>query len=178
MNTKILVPAVLVAGLSLAAVGTYAATSTTTTPGSTMNQTTRGPGFGKGGHMMANLTDAEKTALESMTDEQKKAWFETKRTEMEARHDAREAVIDKLLAGTALSATEETTRQEIIKERAERKAQKEKMDAIRAKVEAGTALTAEEQDLVDSMPRGGHGKGGKGFGMKSRTSTTAPATAQ
>jgi hypothetical protein len=43
------------------------------------------------------LTDEEKTKLESMTDEEKKAFFETKRTELEAKQEAKEAVIDKLL---------------------------------------------------------------------------------
>ena len=67
--------------------------------------------------------------------------------------DAHEVVVDKLLAGTALTADEEKIRAEIITQRAERKVQKEKMDAIRAKLAAGTALTTEEQALVDSMPR-------------------------
>jgi hypothetical protein len=84
---------------------------------------------------------------------ERQAFFEKKRTEMEAKRDAHEIVIDKLLAGTALTADEEKIRGEIITQRAERKAQREKMDAIRAKVQAGTTLTSEEQAIVDSMPR-------------------------
>ena len=96
--------------------------------------------------------------------------METKRLELEAKFEARETVIDKLLAGTTLTATEETLRQEIIKERAEQKtkraemkAQKEKIKAILEKKKAGTTLTAEEQALLDSSwkQHGGRDKGGK-----------------
>ena len=49
--------------------------------------------------MMNNaLTDEEKTALESMTDEEKQTFFETKRAQQKAKMEARESVIDKLLA--------------------------------------------------------------------------------
>lgn len=109
--------------------------------------------------MLSVLTDAEKTALESMSLTEKQAFFEKKRTEMEAKRDAYEAVIDKLLAGTALTSEEEAIRQEIVKHRAERKAHRATMETIRTKLQAGTALTAEEQAIVDSMPK--HGKGGK-----------------
>jgi len=47
---------------------------------------------------MHDLTAEEKTALESMTTEEKKAFFEAKKTEMQAKREAHEAVIDKLLA--------------------------------------------------------------------------------
>jgi hypothetical protein len=46
---------------------------------------------------MEKLTDEEKTKLQSMSDTEKKAFFETKRTEAEAKQQAKEAVIDKLL---------------------------------------------------------------------------------
>jgi hypothetical protein len=46
---------------------------------------------------MNKLTDAEKESLKTMTDEQKKAFFEKKRAEMEAKRDSHEAVIDKLI---------------------------------------------------------------------------------
>jgi len=48
--------------------------------------------------MENELTTDEKTSLESMTDTQKKEFFDKKRTENEAKFDAREAVIDKLLS--------------------------------------------------------------------------------
>ena len=111
---------------------------------------------GIGGHrggMMDSLTEAEMTALSSMTVTERQAFFEKKRTEMEATRKAHETVIDKLLAGTTLTAEEETIRAEIIKNRAERTAQREKMDTIRTKLQAGTTLTAEEQTLLDSMPK-------------------------
>jgi Spy/CpxP family protein refolding chaperone len=157
MKTKILVPALIVAGLSVAVASTFAATGTET-PSSSAPKQVQGFGFGgmgghRGGHMLSELTDAEKTTLESMSATEKQAFFEKKRAEMEAKHDAREAVVDKLLAGTALTADEEVIRQAIIKERAERKAERAKMEAIRSKLQAGTTLTTEEQALVDSMPR-------------------------
>ena len=121
------------------------------------------------GGMMTELTDAEKTALSSMSDSEKQAFFEKKRAEMEAKRDAHEAVIDKLLAGTALTTDEETVRQEIIKDRADMKAKRAEMDANRTKMEAiiakqksGTTLTSDEQALLDSMPKmeGHRGRGG------------------
>ncbi len=78
---------------------------------------------------MTQLTDAEKTALANMTSDQKKAFFDAKITEVKAKAEAKETVIDKLLAGTALTADEEILRQEIIKDRAAMKAQKTAMDA-------------------------------------------------
>lgn len=134
-----------------------------------------------GGHMgpMQELTDAEKTALESMTDTEKQAFFDKKRAEAETKRDAREAVIDKLLAGTTLTTDEETLRKEIITERAERKAKqaemKAKMDQIKAimdKKKAGTTLTTEEQALLDSMPKM-DGKGGKRGGPGKQAVTTS-----
>lgn len=112
---------------------------------------------------MINLTEAEKTSLTSMTDTQKKEFFTKKKAESEAKKTAQEAVIDKLLAGTALTADEEKIRQEIIAERAERQAKKTERAAERAKIQTiidkqktGTMLAAEEQTLLDqSKNRGG-----------------------
>lgn len=121
---------------------------------------------------MSQMTDAEKTAFEAMSDADKKTYMEKKHAEMEAKRDAQEAVIDKPLAGTALTADEETLRQTIITERtamkakrAEMKAQMEKLKAILDKKSAGTTLTAEEQTLLNSMPKMG-GREGKGGHMK------------
>jgi hypothetical protein len=54
---------------------------------------------------MNNLTDEEKISLETMSDEDKKEFFEAKKTEQQAakveqkaQRDSREAVIDSLLA--------------------------------------------------------------------------------
>lgn len=69
------------------------------------------------------LTTEEKTALESMTNDEKKAFFDAKKVELTAKRDAREGVIDKLLAWQTLTADEEVVRAEIIKERADRKAE-------------------------------------------------------
>jgi hypothetical protein len=47
---------------------------------------------------MENLTDAEKTSLESMTQVEKKAFFEQKMQAQKLEMDAKDNVIDKLLA--------------------------------------------------------------------------------
>ena len=178
MKKSILIP-VAIATIGLTGVSVFAATNTTTSTASTPQHMLEGRG-GHGGKMMTELTDAEKTALTTMTTEQKQAFLAQKRAEMEARRTAHETVIDKLLAGQALTAQEETTRQEIIKERAERKtemtarkAQLEKLKTVLEKQKAGTTLTADEQTLLDSMPHRGEWKGhGLGYKMKSLSNRT------
>lgn len=68
------------------------------------------------------LTDEEKVALESMTDDEKKVFLETKKEEIKQLRDSEESVIDKLLAGETLTQEEDVIRNELIKKRAERKA--------------------------------------------------------
>lgn len=120
-----------------------------------------------------HLTDAEKIALESMSDEEKKTFFDTKKSEMKAERESHRNVIDKLLAGETLTAEEETIRAEIIKKRAERKAQMEerkaKMETVKTLVEkekSGQTLTSDEQATLDEMKerRRGHKEGKSGFG--------------
>jgi len=123
-----------------------------------------GPNGGKGGKMgfdgfgkragFANLTDEEKTALESMTDIEKKAFFDQKKTEMEAQRTAEKAVIDKLIAGETLTADEEATRLELVNKFAdENNKQTERRDGgdIIAKLVAGDTLTADEQAQLAQM---------------------------
>lgn len=81
-----------------------------------------------------------------------------KMIENKAKQEARENLIDKLLAGQTLTSDEETIRAEIIKERAEMKAKKAEIEAKMAKMKtimekkkAGTTLTTEEQAVLDSM---------------------------
>lgn len=81
-------------------------------------------GRGDKGGFINDLTTEEKSALESMTNDEKKAFFETKKAENDAKRTAHENVIDKLLSWEKLTAEEEVVRTEIIKERAERKANK------------------------------------------------------
>lgn len=101
-----------------------------------------------------NLTDAEKTALESMTDTEKQAFFDKKRTENEAKMEARDAVIDKLLDWTVLTDADKVIVEEIKKDRAEAKAQKAEMKEIRTLMEkqkAWTTLTSDEQAKIDAF---------------------------
>lgn len=155
-----------VVGASLISTSIYAAASTNTNA-SKMTHGMEHFGMKMGGKgPMAQMTDAEKTAFEAMSDTEKQIYMEKKRTEMEAKRDAHEVVIDKLLAGTALTADEETLGKTIITERAERKVKQAEMEANRTKIQAilekkkaGTTLTADEQTLLGSMPKmGKHGR--------------------
>nr|MDD3720668.1 hypothetical protein [Candidatus Gracilibacteria bacterium] len=178
-NKKILVglliATVTTAGLSYSYAADNSSSGSTT---ETKNEFRKMHSFGSGGTNVegfkrgfngVELTDAEKTALQSMTAEQKKAFFENKMTTEKAKRDAKETVIDKLLAGQSLTADEETIRQEIIKERADRKTQMQeretKFQAIRAVLEKnknGETLTADEQAMLDNLKDNNHGKGGFG----------------
>ena len=99
-----------------------------------------------------NLTAEEKTSLESMSNEEKKAFFESKMTQQKAKMEYKENVIDKVLAWENLTTDEQTIKAEIIAQRADRKVkmqeQQAKMEAIKAileKKKAGETLTADEK---------------------------------
>ncbi len=176
-----------VVGASLIGTSIYAATSTNTNA-SKMTHDMEHFGMKMGGkRSMAQMTEAEKTAFEAMSDTERRKYMEKKHTEMVAKRDAHEALIDKLLAGQVLTADEETLRKTIITERAERKVKQAEMEANRTKIQAilekkmtGTTLTADEQTLLESMPKmGGHGgmkgmmRGGNRQAPTSSTSTSA-----
>lgn len=101
-----------------------------------------------------NLTDEEKTQLESMTDEQKQAFFEAKRQEQEVKMEAREVVIDKLLNGETLTDEQKVIVEEIKAQRAEHKAKKAEMESVRVlfeKVKNGETLSSDEQTKLDEF---------------------------
>ncbi len=178
MKKSIIITSAIIAGVGFLAASTFAATSTGTMKNKfRSNSTYTGQSFawnmggGRGMEMSwpmgKNLTTAEKTAFDVMTPTEKQAFLEKRRVENQAKHDTHEIVIDKLLAGTALTPTEEVLKQEIIKNRAEMKANKVKMDSIIAKKQAGTTLTTEEQAFLNTLPKMGgkgmkewHGNGG------------------
>lgn len=108
-------------------------------------------GFGKR-KWLKNLTDAEKLALESMSDEEKQVFFEAKKAEKKAQKEVRKAVVDKLIAGESLSSSEEDIRLEALAKIEERSGKKSKPGAdIIAKVLAGDELTADEQAELIQM---------------------------
>ena len=74
------------------------------------------------GKMGKHLTDDEKTALESMSDDAKKTFFDAKKAEKTAQKQANKSVIDSLIAGETLSADQETTKATMIAKIAERSA--------------------------------------------------------
>ncbi len=105
-----------------------------------------------------DLTDAEKTALATMTDTEKQTFFETKMAEQKSKMTAHENVIDKVLAWSTLTSEEETIKQEIIKERADRKSKMAEMESkmseikpILEKKKAWTTLTSDEQTKLDAF---------------------------
>lgn len=104
------------------------------------------------------LTDEEKTKLQSMTDSEKQAFFEQKRTETESKIEAREAVMDKLLNWETLTDSDKVIVEEIKTQRAEAKKQREEMRAkmeeikpILEKKKAWTTLTTDEQTKLDEF---------------------------
>ena len=129
---------------------------------------------------MIKLTDEEKTALSSMTDDEKKTFFETKRQEAQALADAKEAVIDKLIAGETLTDSEKVTLETIKTERAEAKAKKAEMEEIRTileKQKAGTTLTTDEQAKLTAF-EASHPKMDKKFDKDSTTDSGSTTTAE
>lgn len=117
-------------------------------------------GWGKGGNKgMKNLTDEEKTALEAMSDEDKKVFFETKKEERKVEMEAKKAVMDKILAWTTLSSTEEATRLEIVAKMNEKEANTEgkkrgwnnESVGIMKKLVNLEELTAEEKTTLTEM---------------------------
>lgn len=117
-------------------------------------------GFSHGfGFKINELTTEEKTKLESMTEEQRKEFFETKKLEIQAKIESHEIVIDKLLAWQPLNSDEEKIRTEIIKQRAEMKVKKQEMEEFRNLMEKQRnweTLTSDEQtklnDFKSNMP--------------------------
>lgn len=106
------------------------------------------------GFKINELTTEEKTKLESMTDDEKKAFFESKKLEIQAKIESHENVIDKLLAGQTLSSDEEKIRAEIIKQRAEMKLKKQEMEEIKNlinKQRNWETLTTDEQTKFDEF---------------------------
>lgn len=110
-------------------------------------------GFGKRSGF-GNLTEEEKTALESMSDEEKQAFFEEKKAQMQAERQAEKAVIDKLIGGESLTADEEALRLELLakfeSEDTDGKDRRGGGDII-AKLLAGDELTDEEQTQLEQM---------------------------
>ncbi|NCP77569.1 hypothetical protein GW819_04175 [Candidatus Gracilibacteria bacterium] len=184
MKTKILV-GIAIATLVTAGTLTYAASSTGT--GNVLNNVFRGMhltgtggfnkefrgmtegkdkigGFGMRGFggvaAMSGLTDTEKTQLATMTNTEKQAFFQAKMTEQKALRDAKEAVIDKLINGEALTdaekvtlATIKTERATMKVERVAREAQMTEIKPILEKVRAGTTLTTDEQAKLDAFKK-------------------------
>lgn len=120
--------------------------------------------FGRGNHFKwgkfkDNLTDAEKTALATMTDEQKTAFYAKKKEDQKvimeqemAKRELKEWVIDTLLAGWTLTPEQQILKTEIIKERADRKIQMEQrktqmneIKTIMEKKKNWETLTTEEE---------------------------------
>lgn len=163
-----------VTAVSLLGAQAFAAetTPTATSPANTQSAPIMGmKGMHGGPH--AQLTDTEKTALESMSETEKKAFFEKKMTEQRAKMDARDAVIDKLLNGESLTDADKAIVAEIKAERVKMKEMRSKMDAIRTKLQNNETLTADEQAIVDAHKKGSKGsmKDGK-RGQKPSSQTT------
>jgi len=101
-----------------------------------------------------NLTTEEQKALETMTDAQKKEFFDKKRAEAKVQMEARENVMNKILSWETLTSDEQKIKDEIVKQRAEIKTKKQDMEEIRTimqKQRNGETLTTEEQTKLDTF---------------------------
>jgi hypothetical protein len=110
-------------------------------------------GFGKR-KGFNHLTDEEITAVASMSDDEKKAFFDAKKIKMKAEMEAHKAVIDKLILGETLTADEEAIRLEILThfedENNYHSMRRDGGDII-AKLVAGDELTQEDQTELADM---------------------------
>jgi hypothetical protein len=105
----------------------------------------------KGG---GKLSDEEKAELETMSDEEKKAFFEAKKADMNAQKQAKSDMMAALIAGDTLSAEQETMRAELLTKLETRVSEgKETREgtAVIVKILAGDVLTADEQIILDEM---------------------------
>lgn len=105
----------------------------------------------KGG---GKLSDEEKAELETMSDEEKKAFFEAKKADMNAQKQAKRDMMAALIAGDTLSADQETIRAELLTKLETRVSEgKETREetAVIIKILAGDALAADEQIILDEM---------------------------
>lgn len=108
-----------------------------------------------GWKMGKNLTDEEKTALESMNDEDKKAFFETKKAEAKEKKEASKAIIEKIIAWTTLTSDEEVTRLEIVakmetkEQKSERKSKRSNSDIFKKVINLETLTDEEKETLLE-----------------------------
>jgi len=175
MNNKLL-SAVLIAGIT--ATGFAGLSSANDDTQVTTEKTIKEQGFkwakfgNNGPRGMHAISDEDKTLIESMSDDEKKSYFESKKEEAKIEIELKESVIDNLLAGNTLTAEQEEVRAEMVTERAEQKEKKlemkEKMEEMKAKMEevkiimekkqAGEELTQEEEETLTSLKSQNKGK--------------------
>jgi len=107
-----------------------------------------------------SLTDAEKLSLESMSDDEKKAFFTGKKEEKAAEREVTQAIMSKLFNGEDITVDERATLQAKQAEheakhadKPERTENSEKAGykAVVAKLIAGENLTADEQTVLDEI---------------------------
>lgn len=96
------------------------------------------------------LTDEEKAELESMSDEERQAFFEAKKEEMKAKKQAAKTLIDTLIAGGALTSEQETLRAEMLEKIAEHGGKRDNAPVIE-KLLKGEQLTDEDRAVIEEM---------------------------
>lgn len=108
--------------------------------------------------MLNNLTTEEQKALKTMTDEQKKAFFEKKKQDRQIEMESHRNVINKLIDGVALTSDEQVVLQDIKKIRddrkqamAERQTLMDEIKPILDKVKTWKTLTTDEQTKLDNF---------------------------
>lgn len=109
-------------------------------------------GFGKR-KGLKHLSEEEREALETMTDDEKKAFFDSKKEEMQAKKEARKSVIDTLISGNTLTTEQETIRVEMLEkiESGDGKLGKRDNAEIIEKILKGETLSSDEQVKFEEM---------------------------
>ncbi len=110
---------------------------------------------------MRSLTDEEKLSLESMSDEEKKAFFTEKKAEKQAQREAYRNIVGKLIDNETITEEERATIQAKISEREARYAESGKTvdensekfqrKTVINKLLSGESLTTTEQTVLTEM---------------------------
>jgi len=100
---------------------------------------------------LKNLSDEDKALLETMDDDEKKAFFDAKKAQMNAVKETHKAVVAKLIAGETLSDDEELARVEILERLSGDKAAKKPGTEVIKKLVNGETLSATEITQLAEM---------------------------
>lgn len=103
---------------------------------------------------LKHLTDEEKALLETLTAEEKRTFFQQKHETMKLQKEAKKRVMDTLIAGESLTASEEATRLDILAKHQDKISKMQKnmeLHTVVGKLLAWDELTQDEMTLIEEM---------------------------